>query len=236
MANPASRSVHYPIAGGGSPAPPGTGVTVGVSGPFTLPAGSPGAPAAGPAPLPLGSEPPESLGIMERPGSHAKAVWAPLNSPEQLMAPGRYGGHAARHPLPLSPGSAPWPWAGCVPLGPPPAGSLPCVCFFLSLPVWLCGKLSLHILRALVPAPRPDLLPAALVVGTAATVTGRRVVLAEGDTRCCLLRARELLEKMASGGGRMKQKAGRSQALSSPGSLSAALVLLATSLWALNLS
>ncbi|KAM9594357.1 uncharacterized protein ACIBXB_018609 isoform 4-T6 [Morphnus guianensis] len=80
-----------------------------------------------------------------------------------------------------------------------------------------------------------DLLPAALVVGTAVTVTGRRVVLAEGDTRCWLLRARELLEKTASGGG-MKQEAGRSQALSSSGSLSAALVLLATSLWALNLS
>lgn len=87
MANPASRSVHYPIAGGGSPAPPGTGVTVGVSGPFTLPAGSPGAPATDPAPLPLGSEPPESLGITDRPRSHAKAVWAPLNSPEQLTAP-----------------------------------------------------------------------------------------------------------------------------------------------------
>lgn len=98
MANPASRSVHYPIAGGGSPAPPGTGVTVGVSGPFTLPAGSPGAPAADPAPLPLGSEPPESLGITDRPRSHAKAVWAPLNSPEQLTAPGRYGGHTAWHP------------------------------------------------------------------------------------------------------------------------------------------
>lgn len=49
---------------------------------------------------------------------------------------------------------------------------------------------------------RTDLLPAALVVGTAATVTGRRVALAEGDTRCCLLRARELLEKKtASVGG-----------------------------------
>lgn len=35
---------------------------------------------------------------------------------------------------------------------------------------------------------------------------------------------------------RMKQEAGRSQALSSPRSLSAALVLLATSLWALNFS
>ena len=72
MANPASRSVHYPIAGGGSLAPPGTGVTVGVSGPFTLPAGSPGAPAASPAPLPLGSKPPESLGIVYRPGSRAR--------------------------------------------------------------------------------------------------------------------------------------------------------------------
>lgn len=65
MANPASRSAHYPIAGGGSPAPPGTGVTVGVSGPFTLPAGSPGAPTASPAP-------PESLGIAYHPGSPAR--------------------------------------------------------------------------------------------------------------------------------------------------------------------
>lgn len=72
MANPASRSVHYPIAGGGSRAPPGTGVTAGVSGPFTLPAGSPGAPTASPAPLPLGSEPPENLGIVYRPGNRAR--------------------------------------------------------------------------------------------------------------------------------------------------------------------
>lgn len=43
---------------------------------------------------------------------------------------------------------------------------------------------------------RTDLLPAALVVGTAATVTGRRVALAEGDTRCCLLRARSCWRRL----------------------------------------